>query len=333
MRAPAAGSRDGTRCEAAASRSRRSRSRVPSAPARAWLAGLLLAAAACSAPGDPSPGLDEASRGEAPPTRVVSLDYGLTETLLALGTAPVGVPDLEGYDRWVVEPSLPSSVVDVGSTFEPNLELIQQLEPDLVLTTPFLAGLRDRLERIAPTLSLAIYTPEREPYRRARSVARRLGERLDREAAADSLIDAVDATIRRARRSLKGRHDTPLYVVRFLDPRHVRVFGEGSLYDDVMERLGIPNAWEGDTNHWGFSTVGIEALATRRDARLFYLDPPPPDVLPTLERSALWSNLPFVEAGEVHPFPVVLMFGGLPAAERFAELLTRRLIRLGAAKE
>ena len=258
--------------------------------------------------------------------RIVSLDYALTETLLELGVRPVGVPDLEGYDRWVVDPELPSDVVDVGSTFEPNLELIQQLDPDLILTTPFLAGVRHRLERIAPTLSLAIYSPEGGgAYESAVEVTRRLGERLGRERAARELIARVDSSLEAVRDSLRPHRDTPIYLVRFMDPRHVRVFGEESLFDDVLERVDVPNAWQEETNYWGFSTVGIEALATRESVRLFYLSPPPRNVLPTLEESALWSSLPFVEAGRVHPFPMVLQFGGLPSAERFGRLLVERL--------
>lgn len=281
----------------------------------------------CSPPGDRPGDGDRGERGGRP-LRVVSLDYGLTETLLELGVEPVGVPDLDGYDRWVVEPELPPDVVDVGSTFAPNVELIQQLDPDLILTTPFLAGIRHRLERVAPTLSLAIYRPEGEgALESARAVTRRLGQRLGRREAADRLIQRVDSTLASARDALRTRGDVPLYVVRFMDPRHVRVFGENSLFDDVLERLDLPNAWEGETNYWGFSTVGIEALATRREVRLYYFDPPPREVLSTLDRSALWSRLPFVEAGRVHPIPMVLQTGGLPSAERFARLLVERLTR------
>lgn len=259
----------------------------------------------------------------------MSLDYALTETLLELGVEPVGVPDLEGYDRWVVEPELPRDVIDVGSTFDPNVELIQLLDPDLILTTPFLAGIRHRLERIAPTLSLAIYSPEEGgAYESAREATRRLGERLDRERAARELIQRVDSTLQAARDALRPYRDTPVYFVRFMDPRHVRVFGEESLFDDVLERVGIPNAWQEETNYWGFATVGIEALATERRVRLFYLEPPPRGVLPALRESGLWSNLTFVEGNRVHPFPMVLQFGALPSAERFAERLVDRMSRL-----
>lgn len=276
----------------------------------------------------PSGGAD--AGGESPqrerPLRVVSLDYALTETLLELGVAPVGVPDIDGYERWVVEPELPPDVIDVGSTFDPNVELIQQLEPDLILTTPFLAGVRHRLEQVAPTLSLAIYSPEEGgAYENAKRVTRRLGERLERRREARQLIQRADSTLAAAREALGPHDDIPVYLVRFMDPRHVRVFGEESLFDDVMERVGLPNAWRGETNYWGFSTVGIEALARGEPARLFYLDPPPRGVLSTLEESGLWARLSFVEAGRVHPFPMVLQFGGLPSAERFARLLVERL--------
>lgn len=284
----------------------------------------LLLVPGCSSPESPKSDAGSSSRERS--LRVVSLDYALTETLLELGVEPVGVPDLDGYDRWVVEPELPPDVVDLGSTFDPNVELIQQLEPDLILTTPFLAGVRHRLERIAPTFSLAIYSPEEGgAYESAQDVTRRLGERLDRQREARELIRRVDSTLAAARETLRRHDDTPLYFVRFMDPRHVRVFGEESLFDDVMEQVGLPNAWRGETNYWGFSTVGIEALATEQPTRLFYLSPPPRGVLSTLEESGLWSRLSFVEAGRVHPFPMVLQFGGLPSAERFARLLAERL--------
>lgn len=50
--------------------------------------------------------------------RIVSLDYGLASTLLSLGLPPVGISDLADWGRWVVEPEMPGSVVDIGSAYE-----------------------------------------------------------------------------------------------------------------------------------------------------------------------------------------------------------------------
>jgi len=110
-----------------------------------------------------------------------------------------------------------------------------------------------------------------------------------------------------------------------VSPRHVRVYGAKSLFQDVLDKLDLRNAWRGETNHWGFATVGIEALAIQGDARLFYLKPLPPDALPTLAGSPLWRSLSFVKNGHVDGLPAVLMFGAIPAAERFARLIAERL--------
>ncbi|MGB3760615.1 MAG: ABC transporter substrate-binding protein, partial [Rivularia sp. (in: cyanobacteria)] len=66
------------------------------------------------------------------PSRVVALGWVYVEDLLALGIQPVGVADIEGYQKFVnIQPQLAASVVDVGTRAEPNLEAIAQLEPDL----------------------------------------------------------------------------------------------------------------------------------------------------------------------------------------------------------
>ena len=56
--------------------------------------------------------------------RVVSLDYAAAETLISLGLPPVGVQSADRWDRWVVEPALPSSVVNIGQDLVVNLEVI-----------------------------------------------------------------------------------------------------------------------------------------------------------------------------------------------------------------
>ncbi|MFC3320487.1 MULTISPECIES: hypothetical protein [Mesorhizobium] len=63
----------------------------------------------------------------AKPLRIVCLDDGLAETLLMLGVSPIAIADRDVWETWVVEPSLPPDVVDVGTLLEPNLELLQEL--------------------------------------------------------------------------------------------------------------------------------------------------------------------------------------------------------------
>lgn len=278
--------------------------------------GFLAGAASCAllAPGR----LDAAGA----PRRIVSLDYGLAETLLALGVTPIAIAEADAWAAWVVEPAMPRSVINLGTALEANIELLHALKPDFILTTPYLARIRPMLERIARTETFAINTPESgTPYPRSVAATHRLGGMIGREREAQALIARSAALMAATRTTLTPYAGTPLFIVSFMDTRHVRVYGTKSLFDDVMSLCGLTNAWQGDANYWGFATVGIEQLAQAPDARLIYVEPIAADVLAALARSPLWNSLGFVRAGRVQAMPSTLMFGMLPSAMRFARQL------------
>ncbi|WP_394543989.1 ABC transporter substrate-binding protein [Azorhizophilus paspali] len=189
--------------------------------------------------------------------------------MLGLGVAPVAVAQLDGHRRWVDEPALPAGVVDLSLRNEPNLELLAELQPELILIGPPFEDARTCPERIAPVRSLALSGPDGEAYTNARRVARRLAGPLGREAAGEAPIAHVDAR-------LAGRQRPPLYVAGFLDARHVHLFSARSFYQGVLEQVGLENAWNGRTNRWGFAQVGIERSAERPEATLLYLESLPP---------------------------------------------------------
>lgn len=259
------------------------------------------------------------------PRRVVALDFGLAETLLALGVVPVGLPGPADYRRWVVDPALPDGVADVGQRTQPNLELLAALAPDAILAVPEHDAILPQLHRIAPVLRVPLHTPQQRPWDRSVEAARAIGTRLGRADAAEQLIVAVERRHAAARAALAGRAVRPLLLASFLDPRHLRVYGAGSILQAGLDRLGLSNAWTGRTSVWGSATVGLEALAPLEDAVLFAIDPQPPDLAAVLDASPLWRALPFVRAGRVFALPPVLMFGTLPAADRLAALLPPRL--------
>lgn len=253
--------------------------------------------------------------------RVAVIDWGLAETVLALSVTPVAAAELRGYARWVQEPAMPGEVVDLGLRGEPNLELLHVLAPDLILTTPQFAPFLPRLERIAPVASFATYVPHGNPLERSRGIAGELGRHLGRADAAQALLDRSTAAFDAWAGHLAAQDDRPLVVASFVDARHLRIFGGNSLFGATLARLGRANGWMGETNFWGFASVGIERLAESPDARLVLLEPVPPEAAATLARNPLWQALPCVRAGRVTRLPPCWAFGGLPSAMRFARLL------------
>lgn len=240
---------------------------------------------------------------------------------MSLGIMPIAVADAKGYRDWVAAPELPAGCLDLGSRGEPNLELLLELKPDLI-TGAYGFGLDPApFMRIAALHMVPFYDGTEAPYRQAENETLKLGQKLGREVEAERLIQQTAATIAETRIRLAAQARHPLAVVSMFDDRHVRVYGKGSLLQDVLDRLDITNAWTGPTDDWGFAMMGIEELVAIGEARVVSLDPIPPHVKIRIEQSSLWANLPCVKAGNVVAIPPVWPFGGLASASRFASFL------------
>ncbi|EWY37576.1 amino acid ABC transporter substrate-binding protein [Skermanella stibiiresistens SB22] len=258
-------------------------------------------------------------------SRVAAVDWAMLETALALGVTPVAGTELVHYRRSVVTPAVPDEVADLGLRGAPNLEMLLRTAPDLILSSHFYTGIRQRLTRIAPVHISTINAPNGRPYVRALTETAELGSLLGRAEAARTLIDDTEAAMERHRRTFRNLRPGPILLVNMGDTRHVRTFGADSLFGSVLERLDLANAWTDRTQYRASATIGIERLAETPEATLVVVEPTPPGVEPVLTSSPLWRALPSVRAGALVRLPAVNPFGGLPAATRFADLLSRHL--------
>jgi iron complex transport system substrate-binding protein len=257
--------------------------------------------------------------------RIVSLDYGLASTLLSLGIVPVGVSDLADWGKWVVSPSMPPGVVDLGSSMEVNMEVLVDLKPDLILTTPYLDALTAKLQPLARLSRYEVFTPDAGSILDAAIRAtRKLGADIGRQVEAEEFLARADGYFEGCKARLAKLSPPPVALVNFMDERHARIYASPGLFDNVLNRIGVRNAWTEPSNYWGFQLIAIEELsrATDPDAVLIAFDPIPGDVLPKLHRSPLWQSLQFSRPGHFATLPPALMFGMVNEAMRFAGLLT-----------
>ncbi len=258
---------------------------------------------------------------------IASLDYGLASTLLALGVTPAAIASLADWNTWVVEPKMPPGVIDLGTTGEINLEVLASVKPALILTTPYLASLKPRLEAISPVLELTIYAEGGQALQRSIAATRLLADVIGRRPQAEEFLARSETFFDECARRVKKLDPPPLALVNFVDQRHARIYCGAGLYQNVMTKIGLRNAWTGPGDYWGFETIGIEQLATLdQNLRLIAFEPLlPPNVLDNLQDSPLWTSLPFVQAGRVSVLPGTLMFGMVQEAERFARILLDHL--------
>uniref|UniRef100_UPI0031010522 ABC transporter substrate-binding protein n=1 Tax=Neorhizobium sp. EC2-8 TaxID=3129230 RepID=UPI0031010522 len=211
-------------------------------------------------------------------------------------------------------------------TGEPSFELLEELDPDLIIATYGYGLEAGDFERFAPTYNLPLYAEKTSPYAQARKETQRLGERLGREREAETLLLWAERSIDESRLRLADRKALPLCLFTFFDDRHLRIYGAGSLLQNVMDRLELRNAWDRETGEWGIATVGVEQLATIGDARLVCLEPIMPHAVRMMRRSSLWQNLLAVRAHPVTTIPTLWPFGGVDVAARFASLLADKLV-------
>ncbi len=290
-----------------------------------WLLCLLAPLGLQASPASQSATTDTARPSEHTQVpRIATVDWTIAETLLALGVTPLAVGDVSAYRAWVGEPLLPADVVDIGLRAQPNRELLAELKPDRILISPLAAPLAPTLSRIAPVQSIALYDPQTDLWQRLHEATLTIAALVNKTAEANELLTDLNRDLEQMKQTLPAELP-PLLVVQFIDERHVRVFGRHSLFEAVMQRLGLRNAWQGDTNAWGFSVASLEQFLSIPEARLVVVDPIPVGVSERLQEPGLWQHLPLVQQAPVLHLPAVWSFGGVLAARRFATLLSEAL--------
>lgn len=258
--------------------------------------------------------------------RVAAIDWGMLETLLALGIEPAAATELIQFRKIAIEPAVPGSVTDLGLRGAPNYELLRIIAPDLIVISNFYEYQRPMLERIAPVFAQTVYEAGVPPYALAEAATLALGEKLGRQAEAKRYVDETSDDIARLRGGLppSGR---PVFVISLGDSRHFRAFGRDAMFGDVLSRLGIENAWTDETSYSAAAPVGLEALARVSEGSILIVSPLPADVGRSLPTNALWNALPAVRRNRIALLEPVNHFGCLPSARRFARLVAAALAR------
>jgi iron complex transport system substrate-binding protein len=266
---------------------------------------------------------------DGPATRVVSLEWGLTENLLTLGVKPVGEADVKGYNTWDTVVPLDPSTADVGQRGEPSLEAIAALDPDLVVTTTDLSeDVIKQIEKTAPVVALR-GSDAKDPIGHLRRTLDVLGDATGTAAKADDVLAAFDQHVADAKAKLAdaGKAGAAFAMADgWLSDGEVsvRMYATGSFLGGVADLLGLKNAWTGAGDpDYGLATTDVEGLTKIGDATFLYVanDTDGGDAfVDGLSDNAVWKGLPFVKGGDVHRLPDgIWMFGGPASAQAWID--------------
>ncbi len=258
--------------------------------------------------------------------RIVALDWVSAMNLLALGIVPAAMPELEHYTRLVVEPTLPQTTIELGLRSEPNLELIDSLKPSLIVrnTDAPLAG--TELSSIAPVhIFDDRFSATVNPLDAGRTAMAKLASQLEAGSCFRMAQKRFADAVSEARNLLGNYGGRPLVIATVIDGRRLLIFGKNSLFQNALDLLGIENAWDGYTSHYGHTTVAADQLVAYAQARLLCVGDTSRDRLNMLLAAPVMKSLPFVRERRIVRIPDVLFYGGLPPAHRFIRLAAMAL--------
>lgn len=262
------------------------------------------------------------------PQRVASIAWLGAENALALGVTPVGVADAAYYRQRMVSPQLPDAVPDLGPFWEPNLERLLVLHPDLILVDTWSVVDGAKLERIAPIERVPAYPQGTGGWDFATGTLRRLGTLLQRLAIAEQVVAEAGRRIAVLRQRVEVAGARPVYIGLIArNGRNITLYGGSGLIGGVLEQLGLRNAYPGPFSGAGTVTVGLDALAREPEAVILCIDlaTATGSFARTVAGNALWRSLPSVRAGRVGVLSGFYPFGGLGSALHFAEQVVRML--------
>lgn len=263
------------------------------------------------------------------PQRVVALEWTYVEDLLALGIQPVGIADIEGYHNWVKVPvALDENVVDVGTRNEPNLEVIAGLNPDLIIGVYFRLGENfDDLSAIAPTLVFNPYPADLSvsQYEEMTKTFNAIATVVNRETEAQEVLAHMEATYANAQAALEaaGRGGEEFILSQGWTNDNMatfRLFTNNAMAVNILEQIGLENAWDDAPQLYGFTEIGIEGFAALKDEafNFFYVAQESDNTF--FAESPLWSSLVFVQSERAYWMGGdVWLFGGPLSAELLVE--------------
>jgi ABC-type Fe3+-hydroxamate transport system substrate-binding protein len=237
-------------------------------------------------------GLVTLAAADVPARRVISLNPSLSAILLAIEARDV----LVGVDEFTArqQPEL-AALPRVGGLYDPNLERVVALEPDLVVLVPSAEqrGFRERLVELGiPVLAL-----DPVSYEDVASVVEQLGERTGHVKEAGQRASAMREMRGRVERAVAGFSAVPTLLVLQRDPLFVA--GAGTFVDDMMRSVGAENLgsqvgagatganWPRVSREWLIASAPRVLIDTSRDPE------------PAVTYWARWSSIPAVASGRV----------------------------------
>ena len=241
------------------------------------------------------------------PQTIISLYTTPLANLLAFGIKPIAITPATGV-REEFPPYLAEKVKEmeiVGINYEPNLERIAQLKPDLIVGWDFHEKTYPLLSQISPTLLVPKDITE-SPNADWQKYTNYLATALGKQDRAQQLLDKYDRRIAELKTALGNRYSSKtISVAHISDEYGTEAYTVNSFPGSILSALGLQRPQSQAISKPGgtIDAISEERLELIDGDLLFVLIYAERDrqMLNSLLNKPLWKKLKAVQNGQVYP--------------------------------
>lgn len=290
--------------------------------------------------------------------KVITPDWGIAAELTAIGHPPVATGDNRMYQDWMGE-SLPTGTQDLGIRYQPNPEMIKQMDIDMVIDNFFYQHIRPMYGDV-PIKSVLFKSESNKDTNERRAIWQdyvtntlKLGDMIGQPKDAQDYVVSSEQVLKELGDKFRQQHPhiRKLAIVQFADVANLRMYASNSLYQPTLDKMGLELVTFDVGNDWGFVNIQLGELdrldrqqlpdqdklgRIEHDTCLIVVKPFSEMLQEELNKSALWQKMGFGQAGEngrcMAITDPVWMYGGIASMTSFANKLVRAKLNGGAIK-
>jgi cobalamin transport system substrate-binding protein len=234
---------------------------------------------------------------EESPVRIIAIGPNSAEIICALGACDAIV----GVSKFCLYPPELSKKPRVGGLFDPDLEKMAALRPDLLV----MRGRSDSIETLCEKLGVHVYHDEADSLAGIEKTVRELGAMLGRDQAARKIVADFRGKLSAIRKRVAGRDRPRVFLTVMRQPQrlaNILTVGRGTFLHEMIEIAGGVNVF-GDVEMTYPQVTGESIIASRPAVIIELL--PEVEVTPELAKTMRqqWRDLgplPAVSAKRIY---------------------------------
>jgi|CXWL01.1.fsa_nt_gi iron complex transport system substrate-binding protein len=231
----------------------------------------------------------EDNKSASVPRRIVAIAPNTAEMICDLGACG----NIVGVSKFCVHPQELKTRTQVGGLYDPDIEGIIALRPDLLVTR----GKHDSLERLAEQLKIPIYRDETDSLDGIERTVQELGALLDRREQATVVVRDFRARLNRIRERTADKKKVRILLTVSRNPErlsNILTTGRGTFLSEMLEIAGGTNVF-GDVD-MRYPEVSVESIIAKQPDCIIELMPEIDVAAGHQQLREQWSQLSMIPA-------------------------------------